>query len=173
MSDAYSPIHELNLLKQFEDEVPAFNLEGFELREYNDKKAIDSWLDSDGPNKQEFLDRLIPFARASWSGSVYALWRCDDRADLAGLPVVLLGDEGGLSVAARDLRELFQLLAVIDEEDADEEDLDDRQAYVDWLDQNFGLAPPDDDGEVIFQAARAEYGQRFAEWTQRVESRHR
>lgn len=166
MSDEYSPIPELNLLKRFEDEVPCFNLAGFELREYDDKRALDGWLHPDQPNKQEFFDRLIPFANASASGSIYALWRCDDRADLATLPVIFFGDEGDIDVYARDLREFFQLLTVVDEddlEDADEDDLNDRQAYLDWLDQTFGLAPPEDE-DALLNAAGEEYGRRFAEW---------
>ncbi|GAA2878712.1 hypothetical protein GCM10010517_40800 [Streptosporangium fragile] len=32
--------------------------------------------------------RSVPFTRASDSGSFYALWPCDDREDLATLPVI-------------------------------------------------------------------------------------
>ncbi|MCZ1013123.1 hypothetical protein [Streptomyces noursei] len=47
---------------------------------------------------------------ANASGSRYALWRVDDRAELATLPVVVFGDEGGIGLVARNLRELFQQL---------------------------------------------------------------
>jgi hypothetical protein len=108
MSEAYSPIPELNLLKEFEDRIgPVYYSEGFELRGYGADSGLHTW--SEHP---EFLSRFIPFAQANHSGSDYALWRCDDRTDLAALPVVLVGDEGHLYVIARDLKELFQLLAI-------------------------------------------------------------
>ncbi|GHG99421.1 hypothetical protein GCM10018780_26100 [Streptomyces lanatus] len=68
------------------------------------------------------LDRLIPFAYATHSGSFYALWRCDDRTDLATLPVIFFGDEGDLYVEAANLRELLRTRA---------------------LEQNFALTPLD------------------------------
>jgi hypothetical protein len=108
MREAYSPVPELNLLKEFEDRIgPVHYSAGFELREYGGDAALDTW--SEHP---EFLSRFIPFAQAGHTGSHYALWRCDDRADLAALPVVPVGDEGDLCVVARSLTELFRLLAV-------------------------------------------------------------
>ncbi|MET7465682.1 hypothetical protein [Nonomuraea sp. NPDC005501] len=50
---------------------------------------------------------MISFAQANSSGSMYAIWRKDDRADLATPPVVALGDEGGIHLVARDVRELI------------------------------------------------------------------
>lgn len=160
MSDAYSPIPELNLLKEFEDSLGGrFFAPGFELFEYNDDL---DWFCGDAPDA--YLDRLIPFAYATSSGSYYALWRSDDRADLATLPVIFFGDEGDLWIEARDLRELFQVLAVEadDPEDRDRVALA-RERYLAWLEQNFGLAPlgiaDDADGEDL-----AGYARRFADW---------
>ncbi|MFB8038719.1 hypothetical protein ACFC5Z_38615 [Streptomyces sp. NPDC056004] len=79
---------------------------GFELFKYD--KGLDRFC-GDAPDA--YLDRLIPFAYATHSGSYYALWRCDDRTDLATLPVVFSGDEGDLCTEACNLRELFRLLA--------------------------------------------------------------
>lgn len=160
MSDAYSPIPELNSLKEFQDSLGGqFFAPDFELFAYNDDL---DWFCGDAPDA--YLDRLIPFAYATASGSFYALWRCDDRADLATLPVIGFGDEGDLWVEARDLRELFQFLA------AEADDPEDRarvaparERYLAWLQQNFGLTPPDGtddgDGEDL-----AEYARRFAVW---------
>ncbi|MFF7650318.1 hypothetical protein ACFZCY_10720 [Streptomyces sp. NPDC007983] len=107
MSDAYSPIPELNALKEFEDSLGGqFFAPGFEMFAYNDDL---DWFCGDAPDA--YLDRLIPFAYATGSGSYYALWRCDGRAGLATLPVLGFGDEGGLWVEACDLRGLFRLLA--------------------------------------------------------------
>ncbi|WP_158850926.1 hypothetical protein [Saccharothrix deserti] len=107
MSDTYSPVPELNLLKQLEDRIGGENIStGFDLAEFGRTVGIDTW--SKDP---EFLDSFLSFATANAGGSVYALWRIDDRANLADLPVVVFGDEGGIGLVARDLRELFQQLA--------------------------------------------------------------
>ncbi|WP_055548379.1 hypothetical protein [Streptomyces sp. NBRC 110028] len=157
MSDAYSPIPELNALKEFEDSLGGqFFAPGFEMFAYNDDL---DWFCGDAPDA--YLDRLIPFAYATGSGSYYALWRCDDRADLATLPVICFGDEGDLRVEACDLRGLFRLLAA---EAEDPEDRDRvapaRRRYLAWLHQNFGITPTgDSDGEELAERTR-----RFAEW---------
>ncbi|MFI0732132.1 hypothetical protein ACH4S9_24525 [Streptomyces sp. NPDC021225] len=156
MSDTYSPIPELNLLKEFDDQCADFYSPGFELREYNNDS---SWLESENP---EFDDRVIPFAKATTSGSFYALWRCDDRADLATLPVLFFGDEGDLYVAAHDLRDLFWDL--LDEEfdgppPTRQTYVDTRQAYLTWLKRHFGPAHPTYDHSPM-----EEHGRRFADW---------
>lgn len=149
MSKAYSPIPELNLLKGFECRIgPVYYSDGFELREYGADAGLHTW--SEHP---EFLSRFIPFAQANGSGSDYALWRCDDRTDLATLPVVFVGDEGHLYVIARKLMELFQLLLIDSEPLADfgflaagdvEEHSDGHHEFRAWLKQNFNLEPPED-----------------------------
>jgi hypothetical protein len=149
MSEAHSPIPELNMLKEFDDRIgPVYYSDGFELREYGADVALHTWSE-----QPEFLSRFIPFAQANGSGSSYALWRCDDRTDLATLPIVFVGDEGDLYVIARDLRELFQLLAIDIEPFAEygflgsgevEEHSDGHHEFLTWLGQNFGLEPPED-----------------------------
>ncbi|MCX4666926.1 hypothetical protein OG453_09645 [Streptomyces sp. NBC_01381] len=166
----YSLIPELNLLKEF-DESPAGRYgfaDGFEFYTYDRRDAgLVEWLGLD--QEKPFLDRLIPFAQATGSGSFYALWRCDDREDLATLPVVFFGDEGDLDVVARGLRELFQLLALDDEwylhkdEEEDEEPSAGHEEYLAWLERHFGLAAPED-ADVILEAAGDEYGARFLRW---------
>ncbi|MFD8383797.1 hypothetical protein ACFV2X_35685 [Streptomyces sp. NPDC059679] len=171
MSNAYSPIPELNLLKEFDDKFGAEGYaDGFELRDYDDKKWLDGWLrDPENPDRAEFFAGLIPFADATGSGSVYALWRCDDRADLADLPVVFLGDEGDVWVHASNLRELFRLLPIERDMAYEDEDLDElfpaRQEYLAWLNRNFGLAPPDEDEEeALFKAAMEAFAPQFGTW---------
>jgi hypothetical protein len=168
MPATYSTIPELNLLNDFLERCPslaAIALYG----EYGDT----SGLKAGGINDPEALSRLIPFAEANASGSEYALWRLDDRSDLATLPVVVFGDEGGKYVVARNLRELFQLVAydaeIMVHEDAyfvrddDYEQSLCHEEYVAWLDQQFGLRPADDPNAVI-KAAQKELGDRFASW---------
>lgn len=75
MSEAYSPVPEPNLLKEFADRIgPVFYSDGFELHEYGADAGLHTW--SEHP---EFLSRFVPFAQANGSGSDYAPWRCDDR----------------------------------------------------------------------------------------------
>ncbi|MEV4246677.1 hypothetical protein AB0J63_25040 [Streptosporangium canum] len=79
------------------------------------------------------------------------------RADLAALPVVVFGDEGGIHVTARSLRDLFRRLACdrplwvdwagtgFGEYEGYHRDGDGRgrarETYLAWLDQHFGLTP--------------------------------
>ncbi|RII20737.1 hypothetical protein DSC45_02735 [Streptomyces sp. YIM 130001] len=167
MSEAYSPVPELNLLKEFTDRIgPVHYSDGFELREYGADAGLHTW--SENP---EFLSRFIPFAQANGSGSDYALWRCDERTDLATLPVVLVGDDGDLYVIARNLTELFQLLAIDSEPLADvgflaagdaEEHSEGHHEFLAWLNQNFGLGPPEDPHALW--TARKESDDRFRAW---------
>jgi hypothetical protein len=177
MSAEYSPIPELNLLKDYEDRW--YVSQGFEFFEYNRRDAgLVEWFGvGSQPELHGWLDRLVPFAQATGSGSFYALWRCDDREDLATLPVVRFGDEGGLDIVASGLRDLFRLLALDDEwlrlpdeDEEEEEDEEEREArmevrerYLDWLDRTFGLTWPEDP-DAIQDAAMLEHGQRFADW---------
>ncbi|MEV4115747.1 hypothetical protein [Nonomuraea sp. NPDC049695] len=166
MTDAYSPIPELNLLKAF---VDATN-EGFT-----------HWggLTTYGYNAffkdPELIERLLPFADADYQGSLFALWRFDDQSDLAAVPIVLLGHEGGIHLIARDLREFFRFLGSLDcpiacdwqyvfyEEDEEAEEPAAREEYLAWLDEQFGLFPADDPDDVI-EAAKAEFQERFDAW---------
>ena len=171
MHTTYSPVEELNLLKEFQDRVGYENFaRGFGLTEYGDVSGlVAGW--SDDP---ACTGRLIPFAQATGGGSFYALWRVDDRDDHATLPVVVFGDEGGEHVVARHVRELFQLLG-FDEEisvehdnayfyrDEDEPHADCHDEYVTWLDRHFGL-PVAKDPDAVLAAAQAEFGGRFADW---------
>jgi hypothetical protein len=168
---AYSPVPELNLLMELQDQLGFENYaDGFGLTDFGDTSALESGWSKD----PEFLRRLEPFAQANGSGSVYALWRHDDRTDLATLPVVVFGDEGGQHVVARGPRELFQLLGYdceisVDWDEAyfyraaDDEHRDEHEAFVAWLDEHFGLAPAGD-ADAVVAAAQAEYGDRFAAW---------
>ncbi|KAB2345923.1 hypothetical protein [Actinomadura rudentiformis] len=174
MSNAYSPVRELNLLKELQDRSPGYYSGGFELRDFGYDPGLAEWLDLKDPHDLEFLDRLIPFAQASTSGSFFALWKCDDREDLATLPVIRFGDEGDLDVVAQGLRELFELLALDSESfdlegpdegyyDTEDGHTDGHSAYLEWLEENFGLAPPEDPDSMLDRAEQ-EYGARFRDW---------
>ncbi|WP_221639291.1 hypothetical protein [Nocardia bhagyanarayanae] len=171
LNSPYSPVEELNLLMGLQDRLGYENYaDGFGLTDFGDISGLVAGWSKDS----EFTDRLIPFAQANGSGSFYALWRLDDRADLATLPVVVFGDEGGEYVVARHVRELFQLLGFdseirVDWEEVyfyrgeDEAHSDCHDEFVAWLDENFGLSPAGDPAAVL-AAAQAELGERFADW---------
>jgi hypothetical protein len=161
VSDAYSPVPELNLLKAFADRLgPVWYSDGFELREYGADAGLETWSE-----EPEFLGRLVPFANANGSGSNYAFWRCDDRSDLSGLPIAFIGDEGDLYIVARNLLELFQLLAIDDEAlepEFVERHSEAHEEYVAWLEQTYGLRPPVD--REALRAAVKPDDDRFQAW---------
>ncbi|MFG3405960.1 hypothetical protein [Streptomyces sp. NPDC048142] len=168
-----APVPALNLLKEFEDSVDDFFAPGFELIAFGE----------DDGGYQPLSDRIRPFAQANGSGSTYAIWLLEDRADLTTLPVLLIGDEGGVHIVARDLPELLRVLAagwtpMIDwagvdyydereEEDADGEDAYDpcpaNPAFRAWLRESFGLEAAEDPNAVV-RAAGAELGDAFTAW---------
>jgi hypothetical protein len=174
MTDAYAPISELNLLKEFSDGPgDAYFSDGFEFYEYNrPDTGLVEWLSLE--RREEEARGLTSFAQATGSGSFYALWHCDDRTDLATLPIIRFGDEGDLDFI-EGLRNLFRLLAIDDqwftpwdeerEADPDEEHSPGHEAYVVWLKETFGLTPPTDaEADEILGSGRKKYGARFVDW---------
>ncbi|WP_037304706.1 hypothetical protein [Amycolatopsis orientalis] len=164
----YSPIPVLNELKDLHDSAGDFLADGFELYDYDDKGRFPAEL-----SDPEFLSRVIPFAQANGSGSTYAIWRSSDEPDLALLPVVVFGDEGGEQVVARDFREFLRLLGfdaeiTVDHDSAyyyrDENDghSGSHEDFVEWLRER-GLTPSEDPDGVV-AAAQEIYGERFRAW---------
>ncbi|MEU1737526.1 hypothetical protein [Streptosporangium sp. NPDC020145] len=160
MSDAYSPIPELNLLKEFQDRLEGRLYAGqFMLVDYGEIRGLDD---------PELQERLIVFAYATDAPSLYALWRCDDREDLATLPVIFCGDEGEIFIEAASLRDLLRILTLdgahIHGAELEEEDhTEGHHEYLAWLDEHFGLKPLHDLAP-IHKAAFEQYGRPFAEW---------
>jgi hypothetical protein len=72
-----------------------------------------------------------------------------------GFELIRYGDTGEVETWSKDPEFL----------DRDEHSPD-HEAFVEWLDRNFGLAPAGDPNEVI-AAARDEYGERFETWLAR------
>lgn len=166
----HSPIPELNELKELQDKAADFLSDGFEISDYDDKS---SFVASD-LTKPDFLDRLIPFAQANGSGSEYAIWRVDDRDDLATLPIVVFGDEGGEHVVARDFRDLLRILGfdaepMVDHDEVyyyrgeDDEHSGAHDRYVKWLRKRHDLRPARDADRLV-KKAQDEFEARFREW---------
>lgn len=170
----YSPIPELNSLKALQDELGFENYaEGFGLTDFGDTSAIATGWCGD----PEFVGRLVPFAQANCSGSIYALWRVDDRPVDANVPVAVFGDEGGQHVIARNLLDLFQLLTFDSEIKVDWDTVyfyrspgepyrAGHDRYVAWLADSFGLSTVDDT-EPVMRAAEVAYGEAFEAWAGR------
>ncbi|MFC4008884.1 hypothetical protein ACFOY2_16755 [Nonomuraea purpurea] len=165
MTDAYSPIPELNLFKAFVDATGEDFTHWGGLTDYGRNAFLDD---------PELIARLLPFAYADHGGSLFCLWRLDDRGDLATVPIVLMGHEGGIHLIARDLREFFRFLGALDcpiacdwqyvfYEEEEEEESAAREKYLAWLGEQFGLSPADDPDDVI-EAAAAEFQERFDAW---------
>jgi hypothetical protein len=171
MTETYSPIPELNSLNELQDELGFENYaEGFGLTAYGDTWGLRSGWSKD----PQFLSRLIPFGQANGSGSFYSLWRIDDRSNLATLPVVVFGDEGGRHVVAQGLTELLQLLGYDCEisvewdsayffKTEDQEPSEAHEEFVAWLAKTHHLAPAYDPMGIVAEA-QAEFGERFAAW---------
>jgi len=170
-NDSYSPVPELNDLHALQQRLGFEDYaDGFGLTKFGDTSGLTAGWSKD----PEFLRDLMPFAQANGTGSFYALWRVDDRGDLAELPVVVFGDEGGQHVVARDLRDLLRLLGFDAEvsvdwdeayyyRDDEDEHRPGHDEYVAWLEERFGLDPAADP-DAIVEVAQEEYGERFAEW---------
>lgn len=176
MSGAFPPIPELDLLKAFAERCGTeFFANGFEFLdgfpEHEELATVE---------EPECADGFLTFAQATSSGSFYALWRVDDREDLASLPVVAFGDEGGYGTVATGLRALFRQLGCDWPQSVDwggarftEPEEDDRKSgrhdeYVAWLKETFGLTPPDDPN-VLLDEAVDEYEDRLDAWIERFQ----
>ncbi|MFG3259224.1 hypothetical protein [Streptomyces sp. NPDC048172] len=165
MTGTYSPVHELNLLKQFDDECPEVYAQWAGLDDFGELPFL--------RNDPELSRGLLGFASANGSGSLYALWKKDEHTDLADLPVVLLGDEGGIHLVARDVRDFLRLLGALEADlacdwdtvyERDEDELPAQAEYHSWLEETFGLTPPEDPWDII-EDAEEELGQEWAEWS--------
>lgn len=134
--------------------------QGFGLM-IDDKSGIESWSED-----EEFLSKLLPFAQANGSGSIYAFWNDGSSEDLGKLPVVVFGDEGGVHVVAENLLSLMQLLTVDSEisvyhdeayfykDEDDYEESEGHGTYVSWLKENFNLDPISKTEDLIRHAQK-------------------
>jgi hypothetical protein len=156
-------------LLEFQNETGfEYYAEGFGLQ-YDDKSGLRyGW--SEAP---AFLDKLMPFAQANGSGSFYALWQHDDSTDLANLPVVVFGDEGGEFVVAENIAGLLQLLTLDSEpmiyedvsfyKDPEDDPSEYAADYRNWLKERFKLDPVEE-GDDIIVPAQEKYQAAFDKW---------
>lgn len=156
-------------LLEFQNETGfEYYSEGFGLLRDDKSGLLHGWS-----GEPAFLDKLMPFAQANGSGSFYALWQHDAATDLAALPVVLFGDEGGEFVVAENIAGLLQLLTIDAEpmvfedvsfyKDPEQEPSDYAEDYKTWLMEHLKLAPIEE-AETIMIPAQEKYQAAFDEW---------
>ncbi|SER69021.1 hypothetical protein [Myroides profundi] len=62
--------------------------------------------------EEEFVNSFVPFAEANSTGSIYAFWVQDKAVkSLDNCPIVVFGDEGGVFIVAKNIKELLQISA--------------------------------------------------------------
>jgi len=164
--------NELTLFFEINDELGFENYsQGFGLYR-DDKIGIATWS-----KDKDFLDKLMPFAQANGTGSMYALWDDSKNKSLNELPVVVFGDEGGYHIVAKNITELMQLLTFdseisVDHEEVyfykDEDDYEESEnlsEYKNWLKENFNLdSVEEEEATAIIEAAQEEYKEDFDQW---------
>ncbi|AJA67571.1 cell wall assembly protein [Myroides odoratimimus] len=62
--------------------------------------------------EEEFVNSFVPFAEANSTGSIFAFWVQDKAVkSLDNCPIVVFGDEGGVFIVAKNIKELLQISA--------------------------------------------------------------
>ncbi len=165
---------ELEKLFAFDRRSNRYYSDGFELCNY-EPDELSNWSD-----KKEFLEKLVPFAQANGSGSIYALWLFQDGLDPSMAPVVVFGDEGGMHVVTESLRALLHLLTFDAEpmidwdgvtfyKSEDHEPSKRAAEYAAWLKAEFGLSPVAD-ADALVAAAQRVHKAAFDAWVKRLVS---
>ena len=138
-------------------------------------------LKSGWSKNNDFLNKLLPFARANYSGSFYALWINDNSKPLNQLPVVVFGDEGGEHIVAENILQLLHLITFDVEISVNEDSAkfknrrkkpsENLEKYLEWLKENYNLDRIEKP-ETIIKNAQAKYKNSFDEWcSQYIEKR--
>jgi hypothetical protein len=173
-SAAYSPVPTLNKLHAFDKRYGGENYcDGFAVGKFDD----DSGLGAGWSKDSAFLKQLYPFARATGSGSFYAIWQMKPGDDLSKSPIVVFGDEGGEHVVAQEMDDFLRVLAFDVEPSIDHDKVyffkpddhqpsDEHRAYKRWLKDNFGVATTPHPDKIV-KDAQAKFGAAFAKWKKR------
>jgi hypothetical protein len=133
-----------------------------------DKTGLKTFSDD-----EEFLNNLLPFANANGTGSIYCIWDNGISKNLDEIPIVVLGDEGGLHIVTENILQLMQILTLDSEIGVDWDGVsfytdfpggsEHNQGYRTFIKAQFGLDPVQDPALVI-QAAQKKYKASFDEW---------
>lgn len=139
--------------------------EGFCLEDYG---SLDLSSYSKDP---DFLNNLISFASATYTGSVYVLWVRDNSRTLSEQPVVLFDSEGAISIISENLKQFLQVLtydkeaigAFIRDDDDDYEPSPGKAKYAAWVKRNFDIDATDEVNEIV-QSAQEKLTDEFNTW---------
>jgi hypothetical protein len=152
----------------------AFNLsdseyfsDGFFIEPYG-RIGLATWS-----SEEDFINKLIPFATANSTGSIYAIWVNDSNQSLSKIPIVVFGDEGGEHIVAENILQFLQLLTYDTEIELDEYDVrfvkeKDKESknlkkYLNWLKENYNLEKIEEP-EKIIKIAQEKYKQTLDKW---------
>ena len=154
----------------------AFNLsnneyfsDGFDIMPFG-RAGLETWS-----SEVDFLNRLIPFASANGSGSIYAIWIDDSNQSLSKMPIVVFGDEGGTHIVAESILQFLQLLTYDTEIEVDDngvkfvkekgkyQESENLKKYLEWLKVNYNLEQIESP-EKILKTAQDKYKQIFENW---------
>lgn len=160
---------ELILLYAFQENHANYS-QYFLLRRY-DSSILKTWNQSD-----TFISAVMPFARATSFGAIYALWDEGIGKETKDMPVIVLDEENGIDVVAENVLQLLRLLTydiepVLDgkciklSNDRDSYALSNHiDAYVAWLSDNFKIAPVEEPFEEIIDPAQEKFSDAFWDW---------
>lgn len=125
--------------------------------------------------EEDFLNKLIPFASANSTGSIYAIWINDSSSSLSQMPIVIFGDEGGKFVVAENILQFLHLLTYDTEitvndngvrffkEKSKYKESQNLGKYLKWLKENYNLEQIDEPEQII-KIAQEKYSQSFNNW---------
>ncbi|MDR0525548.1 MAG: hypothetical protein LBG90_06725 [Spirochaetaceae bacterium] len=125
-------------------------------------------------DKEDFLNKLIPFASANGSGSIYSIWINDNNSSLDKMPIAVFGDEGGAHIVSENILQLFHLLTYDVEICVDENsayfkknnkytESKNHKKYLTWIKENYGLNKIEEPEKVI-KNAQEKYKNDFNNW---------
>jgi hypothetical protein len=163
---------ELENLILFASNLPDSNYysAGFEICGEGKTGLQYGWCD-----KEDFLNKLIAFATANGSGSIYAIWINDNEKPLSQLPIAVFGDEGGVHIVAENILQLFHLLTFDVEISVDADNAffhKDKNTYqkskyldnyLEWIKEKYHLEPVTE-SEKIIKIAQEKYKETFENW---------
>jgi hypothetical protein len=148
--------------------------------EVEDKGLLKAFCDPDGEpvasraKRKDFLAALLPIGSANGTGSGYFIWNDGTKKkNVADMPVVVFGDEGGYYVVAENLNDLLAIVGADVEpmvdfdgvsyyKTPDHEGSPEIAAFRAWLTAH-GITPakkPD----AIVKKAQAKLKKPFAAW---------
>ena len=169
--------NELIKLLEFQNEVSKddFYSDGFELTIDTEKIGLKTYSED-----EIFLNSIMEFANADYSGSTYGFWVRDGNKNLGETPIVAFGSEGGFHIIAENIKELLQILTfdsapMIDWDEISfykSEDYAPRgfaKVYQNWLAENFDLQPVETP-DFLIEKAQNKYQAEFQKWMSRYYS---